>query len=1569
MKNLIMMILVLIFVIGFFILPNIAFAEFNPEEIIKNQDNIELKKSDTKLIFKTLIQELTNEWMELPTAKEQAVLTIFAKEIKIDALQYLLIESSKDLIEVTLKLAGLLLIQDPSIIIGEIEKITVNEAKEHAMDWLLQKEIKVGKGNLKFSYPTYTSSWEQGAFPYIIVYRPLDLKNGEVVIEIYSSRTIKTPDLTAGHQWEGGIDELPPFIVRIEGRVEKFDWVSYRWIKGPEINIVFDEKVPEFEFKEATTWDKFKSFVNELEVISNNVIDLGAGRFLEIVEKAEDVYSTIVSFFSGLNLFGASVAPAPQFFEPAFALDGATAGQEEEEEVEVEEVEEIIREIWAKTDVSSSEIDEVDIDKFQDMLDDITERIDILSQKIKELLAEEAFDGVGGPIEEEPAFASDEATTGEEEEEEVGQKEVGQEMSSLCQKIEGSHPARNKIIFNEVAWMGTLESANDEWIELKNLSNSPISLSDWQIFDKEKQIKIIFGSQDIIPAGGFYLLERTNDDSVPQITADFIYTGGLSNTNEALYLFNENCQLQDKAETFPNWPAGDSSSKRTMERKSNLNWQASFNPGGTPKKENSRGYIIISGGGGGGISSIPDITLEPSSMPKLLISEIQIDSEKGANDEFIELYNQNNEDVSLKWWSIQKATSNGNISKKNFGTEDTIPAKGYFLIVNSHASQNLLSLADMTHNSFSIASGNTIFLVASKEKIISGGEESIKDKVGFGFDRINYKPPFSPETDIAIAPLTGQTLGRKWLETTSEYQDTNNNRDDFEIQTPTPGTENSQSFLAQPILEVSSESLEFSIVESATPSQSQAFTISNSGEGDLEWESIIEYVSLFDANWLKIEPDFGTTPSEVSVSLSQDVSGLGRGNYEAKIVINAEGVEKSPQEVEVLLNVEKQEKKLSEKPSQIIVINEIAWMGTKASSYDEWIELYNPNSEPVELLDWQLIFQPLDSDEPRITVFESILETTTPSIDAFGYFLLERTDDTTVNDIPADYIYTGALNDEGGVLELRDNSSNLIDKVDSSDGWFAGDKDNKISMERINNDWANNNLIIRNGWTVEDEEGQKYRINGTPRSENSIKPLTEISQSLPFDEFDEITLGIQSSPYIVRWALDIPEGKTLNIEPGVVLKFYDHHSRITVNGTLKAIGTEDGKIVFTSLRDDEYGGDTNNDGDASLPVPGIWDQIYFSPTSTNSEMINVIVRYAGGRYIVEASCPREMAGIWVEESSVLFKDSIIEHNKRKGLWLINSSSFVDNVQIIDTSLCKGYREHGGEGLIISGGDPSIKNSLFKNNVVGISINDLAVSLVENNIFEENEKAVLLSNAFPVFINNQAINNNINGILTGGNITQDITWSNNLPYIIDTSINIFQDITLTLDPGVILKFNDKYRKITVDGTLKAIGNENNKIIFTCLRDDSYPGCWGGIYFTETSKDSELNNVIVEYAGGDNWNNRVGVQVEESSVIIKDSLFRYNMYNGVYLINSDSLIENVQFIENATYCAGCHNVFISIGVLISGNSPIIKNSLFKKNGYGIRINSGSPILSDLIFGTGEEANFCNIFQNNECINPIP
>jgi uncharacterized repeat protein (TIGR01451 family) len=163
-----------------------------------------------------------------------------------------------------------------------------------------------------------------------------------------------------------------------------------------------------------------------------------------------------------------------------------------------------------------------------------------------------------------------------------------------------------------------------------------------------------------------------------------------------------------------------------------------------------------------------------------------------------------------------------------------------------------------------------------------------------------------------------------------------------------------------------------------------------------------------------------------------------------------------------------------------VVINEAGWSGTACGHYDEWMELYNNTSAPVDLAGWTL--QAVDGT-PNL-----LLAGTIP---AHGYYLLERQDDDTISDIPADLIYTGALEDVGETLELRDGAAALIDAVNADGGgWPGGTNSPDYSMERIDPaapgddvNWATNDGLTRNGLDC-----NGVPINGTAKARNSATP-------------------------------------------------------------------------------------------------------------------------------------------------------------------------------------------------------------------------------------------------------------------------------------------------------------------------------------------------------------------------------------------------------------------------------------------------------------------------------------------------
>jgi uncharacterized repeat protein (TIGR01451 family) len=166
----------------------------------------------------------------------------------------------------------------------------------------------------------------------------------------------------------------------------------------------------------------------------------------------------------------------------------------------------------------------------------------------------------------------------------------------------------------------------------------------------------------------------------------------------------------------------------------------------------------------------------------------------------------------------------------------------------------------------------------------------------------------------------------------------------------------------------------------------------------------------------------------------------------------------------------------SQEPLPDLIISEVAWSGTAASGADEWIELYNRSHLAVNIDGWVLSGTYLDIE-------------LSGSVAPNGFFLLERNDDDTVSNIPADQIYIGVLANTGDSIYLDDHNGSNVDSVNSDGGhWPAGSSSpDYLSMERISpwspdadSNWTDNDTLTRNGL---DANGDP--INGTPHRPNS----------------------------------------------------------------------------------------------------------------------------------------------------------------------------------------------------------------------------------------------------------------------------------------------------------------------------------------------------------------------------------------------------------------------------------------------------------------------------------------------------
>jgi len=120
------------------------------------------------------------------------------------------------------------------------------------------------------------------------------------------------------------------------------------------------------------------------------------------------------------------------------------------------------------------------------------------------------------------------------------------------------------VVINEIAWMGTTGSSSNEWIELYNTTGSSISLTSWTLKSTDNTPSVTLSGS--IGPYGYYLLERTDDNTIPGITADKIYTGAMTDTGELLELRDSSTTLIDHANQSSGYFAGSTSTRSTMSR-------------------------------------------------------------------------------------------------------------------------------------------------------------------------------------------------------------------------------------------------------------------------------------------------------------------------------------------------------------------------------------------------------------------------------------------------------------------------------------------------------------------------------------------------------------------------------------------------------------------------------------------------------------------------------------------------------------------------------------------------------------------------------------------------------------------------------------------------------------------------------------------------------------------------------------------------------------------------------------------------------------------------------------------
>ncbi len=187
---------------------------------------------------------------------------------------------------------------------------------------------------------------------------------------------------------------------------------------------------------------------------------------------------------------------------------------------------------------------------------------------------------------------------------------------------------------------------------------------------------------------------------------------------------------------------------------------------------------------------------------------------------------------------------------------------------------------------------------------------------------------------------------------------------------------------------------------------------------------------------------------------------------------------------------------------------------------------------------------------------------------------------------------------------------------------------------------------------------------------------------------------------------------------------------------------------------------------------------------------------------------------------------------------------------------------------------------------------------------------------------------IASVNVSGGIFTNTTWTEaNSPYIIVGDVAVDSAVTLTIEPGVQVRFNGKYY-FFVDGKMIAAGTVTDSILFTSNKTTPASKDWWGLTFRPKGKydTSIMRYCIVEYSN-------IGIYVDGCSPKISNSLI-INNWIGIDIHPAASAPQNHPYILNNKVTMNSNSgIGISGG---TGGGEIIGNEVTQSYYVGIQCN---------------------------------
>lgn len=209
-------------------------------------------------------------------------------------------------------------------------------------------------------------------------------------------------------------------------------------------------------------------------------------------------------------------------------------------------------------------------------------------------------------------------------------------------------------------------------------------------------------------------------------------------------------------------------------------------------------------------------------------------------------------------------------------------------------------------------------------------------------------------------------------------------------------------------------------------------------------------------------------------------------------------------------------------------------------------------------------------------------------------------------------------------------------------------------------------------------------------------------------------------------------------------------------------------------------------------------------------------------------------------------------------------------------------------------------------------------------------AIILTIAFSMFsFASKPLFSLVNATYVEAPIGRDTIWTLlDSPFVVAKDVIISPNATLTIEPGVEVKFGGDFSLIVL-GKLYANGTEKT-IKFISNKEETAAGDWNALKFNGTEK-STLIGCFIAHA-------KNGILIENGNVEIKDSMITLCSQNGINATNSELSVQNTTIIENS-----------GNGICITGDGHVkIQNNNIIANENGILL-------------TGNETSRVNISQN--------